>query len=417
MTTSRSILAAAALAACLPAAAASACDHLATFDPQPVGASWGAAFGSVPGDLAFVEDGIAFHVVPNAAGNFILMQIDPAFPGWGSGNILELSNINTVMDLSGFGCVEQVTIEYLDLGGIENLRVNGAPMYVGDIPAAPAMIAPGISCSVSATAFGGGIFGEIKLTAMAGASIDKVELGGQEFWIDDVCVVRCDGPPPPGDCDHLATFDPIPLGASWGAGFGTVPGELAFVDDGIPFRVFPNAAGAFNLMQIDPAFPFFGSVHVLELNNINTLFSPAVLGCVERVTFDFVDLGGIENLQVNGAGMFVGELAAAPFNIAPGVTCTVTTAPVGGGITGTVELVGQVDRVEVGGQELWIDDVCVELCDCVGDLDGDGMVGFSDLLAVISAWGPCAGCPADLDGSGTVDFADVLVLLAAWGSC
>ena len=30
---------------------------------------------------------------------------------------------------------------------------------------------------------------------------------------------------------------------------------------------------------------------------------------------------GIENLQVNGAPRWVGELDAAPFNIAPGVTC------------------------------------------------------------------------------------------------
>ncbi len=54
----------------------------------------------------------------------------------------------------------------------------------------------------------------------------------------------------------------------------------------------------------------------------------------------------------------------------------------------------------------------------VGDVTGDGAVDIGDLLALLSAWGPCppppASCPADLDGSGTVGIADLLVLLANW---
>jgi len=51
-----------------------------------------------------------------------------------------------------------------------------------------------------------------------------------------------------------------------------------------------------------------------------------------------------------------------------------------------------------------------------GDLDGDGHVGVTDFLALLSAWGPCpAPCAADLDGNGTVDVVDMLALLAAWG--
>ncbi len=52
------------------------------------------------------------------------------------------------------------------------------------------------------------------------------------------------------------------------------------------------------------------------------------------------------------------------------------------------------------------------------DLDGDGVVGFADLLIVLGAWGECppppADCPADLDGDGVVDFADLLLILAIW---
>ncbi|MHC5114662.1 MAG: DUF5818 domain-containing protein [Planctomycetota bacterium] len=49
-----------------------------------------------------------------------------------------------------------------------------------------------------------------------------------------------------------------------------------------------------------------------------------------------------------------------------------------------------------------------------GDLTGDGVVDFADVLVVISQWGPCAGCSADLDGSGSVDFGDVLSVISAW---
>ena len=51
-----------------------------------------------------------------------------------------------------------------------------------------------------------------------------------------------------------------------------------------------------------------------------------------------------------------------------------------------------------------------------GDLDGNGAVDFSDLLAVLAAWGPCVDCPADFDDSGAVDFADLLVILSNWTS-
>ena len=54
---------------------------------------------------------------------------------------------------------------------------------------------------------------------------------------------------------------------------------------------------------------------------------------------------------------------------------------------------------------------------CPADIDGDGDVGFSDLLAVITAWGPCPGCPEDLDGNNAVEFADLLVVLTEWGRC
>ena len=49
------------------------------------------------------------------------------------------------------------------------------------------------------------------------------------------------------------------------------------------------------------------------------------------------------------------------------------------------------------------------------DVDGDGVVGFGDLVSVLSAWGACSGCPQDVDGDGMVGFSDITTILAAWG--
>ena len=48
---------------------------------------------------------------------------------------------------------------------------------------------------------------------------------------------------------------------------------------------------------------------------------------------------------------------------------------------------------------------------------GDGTVNVSDLIAVISSWGPCTGCPADIDNNGSVNVADLLAVINAWGPC
>lgn len=53
-----------------------------------------------------------------------------------------------------------------------------------------------------------------------------------------------------------------------------------------------------------------------------------------------------------------------------------------------------------------------------GDINADGVVDASDLLALLSAWGMCDNlntCNADLNGDGIVDVSDLLLLLSSWG--
>ena len=54
---------------------------------------------------------------------------------------------------------------------------------------------------------------------------------------------------------------------------------------------------------------------------------------------------------------------------------------------------------------------------CPWDLDGNAIVGASDLLALLMQWGTNPNGPPDFDGNGTVGASDLLVLLANWGPC
>ncbi|MCI0676992.1 MAG: dockerin type I domain-containing protein [Phycisphaerales bacterium] len=55
-----------------------------------------------------------------------------------------------------------------------------------------------------------------------------------------------------------------------------------------------------------------------------------------------------------------------------------------------------------------------------GDVNGDGVVNITDLLAVIAGWGACPTppdpCPGDVDNDGDVDIADLLSVISNWGS-
>ena len=59
---------------------------------------------------------------------------------------------------------------------------------------------------------------------------------------------------------------------------------------------------------------------------------------------------------------------------------------------------------------------CLEpiVAHCPEDLDGDGVVGVNDLLALLGGFG--IGDDGDVDGDGDTDVNDVLLLLAAYGS-
>jgi hypothetical protein len=110
--------------------------------------------------------------------------------------------------------------------------------------------------------------------------------------------------------------------------------------------------------RIAPAPPTFGTGQVNRLNYLALDIDFSALPFpVRQVSFDFLHTGGPENLGVNGAPPFIGDLTSAPPTIS-GVNVAVTAAPVAGGTRGRVVLSGAVQLLRLGGQELSLDNIC-----------------------------------------------------------
>ena len=90
------------------------------------------------------------------------------------------------------------------------------------------------------------------------------------------------------------------------------------------------------------------------------------------------------------------------------------------GVTGTdCNDNGEPDACDIaGGTSLDVNSNGIpDECECPWDLDGSGIVGTTDLLLVLTAWGSNPGAPPDFDADGAVGTTDLLTLLANWGAC
>ena len=58
----------------------------------------------------------------------------------------------------------------------------------------------------------------------------------------------------------------------------------------------------------------------------------------------------------------------------------------------------------------------MELSECPGDFNGDGLRNTSDLLIMLSNFGCEAGCLTSMDSSDDVDIQDLLLWLTVLGS-
>ncbi len=96
---------------------------------------------------------------------------------------LNLNNIN--LSVVPAPEVKRAKFVYADFGGNVNLIVNGVLANVADLSMAPAVVG-GVNVTVSRINMFGFHFGQVTLNA-ATAPIHAFTVGGQEFFVDDVC--------------------------------------------------------------------------------------------------------------------------------------------------------------------------------------------------------------------------------------
>ncbi|HET7464730.1 MAG TPA: hypothetical protein VFJ82_26040 [Longimicrobium sp.] len=203
-TLSLTLLAAAALAACSPeqaltgpgrSPAAPDANHVGAncvnFGIPPLGSTFGPP--TPPGTTVWVENGIPVSVntflQSTGAWSYgvLTTELAPASFTLAAGKTGHTNNINTGYDFTGLGfAVTFVKFHARQIGGYDNLSVNGSPIFVGPLPTHPAALG-GVAIASAWVGIPGGVQGTVTLTGSAATPITKLLVGGQELWLDTIC--------------------------------------------------------------------------------------------------------------------------------------------------------------------------------------------------------------------------------------
>jgi len=153
------------------------------------------------------------------------------------------------------------------------------------------------------------------------------------------------------------SFEGLTLGDSY-----HVPDRFTDTDVEITVRAFQWGNGEWTTdgyAQVDDQGLAGGSGQEMWINNVNLDFD---FCCVleKGLTLKFGEYGGNLNIEINGIFKNFADFADIDGDNFDGVTVTVTDGL--GNDTGTLTLEGEVWSFAIGGQELWIDDVCSSDC-------------------------------------------------------
>ena len=150
--------------------------------------------------------------------------------------------------------------------------------------------------------------------------------------------------------------------------------------------------------------------------------TPDQLTAAGTVTFSCVEGGHPGEGNIDADPMFAGP-GEGDFRLAPGSPCIDRGSTLALPLD-VVDLDGDSNLVESLPLDLalsrrtvagGVDMGAWERCDF--DVNGDGLAGMVDLLAVIAAWGTDPGGPPDFDGDGTVGILDFVGVIIHWGPC
>jgi hypothetical protein len=335
------------------------CDYEINHESLPLYSSYGIPSGHSPGDYIFSEAGVPVYIdILNWGSgwgfNYCRVESSPVV-GFGTLQCMSMNNVSNRYDISVLGIsVQKVSFQFADLGGIENLQVNGGTLHINNLVNMPVNVAPGVTMSVTYNSTGSGIYGEVILTG----NVQDLLVGGQEFFIDTICIEEGEVAP---DCDYLSDYESLSPGSAWGGPYGTPVMSPIFTENSLTAMLhqFDSGFGTnYYIASVGSPWGPIGSGNVLDLNNICVYYDLLPLGPIASVEFDFCAGGGVENLMINGV-LYVGTLDMIPSGFFPGVVVnsSITYGP--GYYYGTITIDGPVDNIAIGGQQFYMDNLCV----------------------------------------------------------
>lgn len=376
----------------LAASAQNGCDSTFIFDAS-LGGPWGPAHGTAPGDVIFNLAGAEVEAVEldwGAAGTGFSASYLEAAPvgatGWGTDQVMRYDNMAHRFKFMEAGVdVTFMQIGFLDLGGEENLMINGLTGSGGafvDLASNHGQTIDGVYISVSTTPVTGGISGLLTLTG----EVDELVLGGQEFWVQSICLGGLDGSVDGGgettSTDSTGTedgcygdsFESYLAGTTWGAGSGQAPGAMADTSaSGLAFSLqpfnHPTAGPVFNQASFIPAGNEIGNGQLLQLDNMAVRWD-FTSDPIDELELVWQDQGTFTQLVINGAALVSGPDAGTLSNLPPtlgGVSIEAEGEDYGSYVGGQLHLSGAITTFEIGGQLIAIDDLCTS-----GSSNSDG---------------------------------------------
>lgn len=168
------------------------------FDALPA-AVFGHSAGQVPGDHAFTDQGVSVsvEVLPTPASSlFEDVRSDPLHVGAGAGQSVRFQNASLRFDLSGLGFTPAtLSFEFDYKGGDYSFATDSSPspslaaskILDRPVPSSlPGIGASAVSIAQVPTVTGGTL--QAGTMTLSGGSPRWFEIGGQELWIDDLCI-------------------------------------------------------------------------------------------------------------------------------------------------------------------------------------------------------------------------------------
>lgn len=270
-----------------------------------------------------------------------------------TGNELQLTNAQVTVEFLGASRVE-ISYGTPGIGGVR-LGVNGSTLLVGSFTQLDSQFLGGGAIQVTGDSNQGKI-------VIRGGDITSITIGGNQVSIDRIChtdrtlgenCVDFEAAPPLTiySYDNFAFFEEDDLI------FYPIPFDLSSSED---------ISGGITQITTNQMAGHLGKELWLS-NATMQIFGPA---CMEDLAFRFGEYGGIVNLRINDQQVIIDDMIALNGVTLGGVSITVSTIPVAGGVVGLVQLDGLVFSLEIGGQDLYIDHLCYDECPpiSVGDI-------------------------------------------------